>query len=237
MADVRVVPAAEFGQASLTALLEAVRDHERPRVGLPTGNTPVALYSALRAAVESGEVDISAWQPVAIDEYGGPRDHPCSNRAFFAQHWDTIPGARRVLQFDPDAGDLGIPAMEHDFARNGPLTVSVLGIGLNGHVAFDEPGCTSECTIRRVELDSQSRDSAAPCWGDHTPTWGLTLGLRELLGARNVIVLANGERKAAIVAAAIAGPETSDVPASFARGAHATWVLDGPAAALLTPET
>jgi 6-phosphogluconolactonase/glucosamine-6-phosphate isomerase/deaminase len=229
-----VVTAAEFGAASLAAMLEPLHGHERPRVGLPTGNTPLGLYSALRSAVESGAVDVSTWRPVAIDEYGGPRDHPCSNRTFFAAHWDTIPDAPPVLQFDPEAPDFGIPALERDFAENGPLTVAVLGVGLNGHVAFDEPGCTADCTVRRVELHPRSRESASPCWGSETPSWGLTLGLHELLGARKVIVLANGQSKATIVAVAINGAATPDIPASLARGTHATWVLDEAAASLLT---
>jgi glucosamine-6-phosphate deaminase len=234
MSEIRVFPPGEFGAASLAALLESVDGHSRPRVGLPTGNTPIALYAALRKEVEAGALDISDWRPVAIDEYGGPCEHPCSNRQFFAEHWDTVPGAAPVLQFEPTQPDFGIPEMERDFARNGPLTVAVLGIGLNGHLAFNEPGSHFAGTIRRVELHSESRRSAAPCWGDETPTWGLTLGLHELLGAHTVLVLANGPTKANIVASAINGPPTPDIPASLAQQAqNALWVLDEPAASLL----
>ena len=235
MTRIRIVTPDQFGPASLEALLEAVQGIEHPRIGLPTGNTPIAFYAALRAEVDAGTVDISDWRPVAIDEYGGARDHRCSNRAFFGQHWDTIAGAPAVLQFDPSQPQFGIWQMERDFAHNGPLDVSVLGIGLNGHLAFNEPGSQFASSIRRVELHSQSRRSASAGWGEETPAWGLTLGLRELLGARSVLVLANGAAKAAIVARAINGPETPDFPASFVRRARkAVWVLDEAAAESLT---
>jgi glucosamine-6-phosphate deaminase len=196
----------------------------------------VALYVALQAAVGSGEADISAWRPFAIDEYGGPRSHPCSNRAFFERYWDTIPGARPVEQFDPKAPDL-----THECARMsaalddaGGLDVAVLGIGMNGHLAFNEPGSDRTSTVRQVELHEASRASARACWGEAAPTWGLTLGLRELLGAYSVLVLANGAAKAEIVARALNGAESSDCPASMVRAhPNARWVLDTAAASAL----
>jgi glucosamine-6-phosphate deaminase len=231
--EVRVVKAEAFGAACLAALLEAVGSRPNPVVGLPTGNTPVALFEALRAAVEDRTVDISAWQPFAIDEYGGPRDHPCSNCSFFARYWDAIPGAPAVEQFDPEARDVTAEChrMSKALARAGGLTVAVLGIGLNGHLAFNEPGSAGNSLARRMELHPASLASGSECWGNETPAWGLTLGLAELLSADTVLGLANGAAKASIVAAALEGAETEDVPASLTRRArHTIWVLDEAAA-------
>ena len=230
------MPAADFGAACLDALFAAVAGIEQPVVGLPTGNTPVGLFEALRAAVESGDARISAWRPFAIDEYGGPRNHPCSNRSFFARYWDIIPGAPDVGQFDPQAPDLNVECarMTAALERAGGLDVAVLGIGMNGHLAFNEPGSARESTVRRVILHDASRAAGSHCWGAATPAWGLTLGLRELLTARTVLVLANGAAKAPIVAAAINGPATAGCPASLARtAANTVWVLDEAAATLL----
>jgi glucosamine-6-phosphate deaminase len=234
--DVRIVPSSEFGSASLQALLEAIEGIPAPVIGLPTGNTPVALYVALQAVVRSGEVNISAWRPFAIDEYGGPADHPCSNRAFFERYWDTIPGARTVEQFNPESADLAgeCARMAAALAAVGGLDVAILGIGMNGHLAFNEPGSDRTSTVRRVELHEASRQSARACWGEATPTWGLTLGLRELLGARSVLVLANGATKVQIVTRAINGPPSEECPASLIRSnQNATWVLDTVAASAL----
>lgn len=234
--EIRIVSQADFGAACLEALLSAVSGIAAPVVGLPTGNTPVELFASLRTAVDQGDADLRAWRPFAIDEYGGPRDHPCSNRAFFARYWDGIAGARGVEQFDPEAPDLDADCarMEAALSAAGGLDVALLGIGMNGHLAFNEPGSTPGSGTRRVALHEASRVSGSHCWGEETPAWGLTLGLRELLGARPVIVMANGAAKASVVAAAINGPETPDCPASFVRGARrAIWILDEDAASLL----
>lgn len=236
---VRVVAAPEFGRACLDTLLVAVASIERPVVGLPTGNTPVPLFEALRRAVQVGDVDVSHWRPFAIDEYGGPRDHPCSNRSFFARYWDVISGAPTVEQFDPEVEDLSgeCARMAEALARAGGLDVALLGIGMNGHLAFNEPGSNRSSTARPIELHQASRTSGAACWGAETPAWGLTLGLGELLAAGTVVVMANGAAKAPIVAAAIDGPQSVDCPASLVRTApSARWVLDEAAARLLQPE-
>lgn len=233
--DLRIVPPGTFGAACLEALLEAVAGIEHPVVGLPTGNTPIPLYEALNEAVCAGRVSVSGWRPFAIDEYGGPRDHPCSNRSFFARYWDTIPGAVPVEQFDPEAPDVTVDCrrMAEALRAAGGLDVSLLGIGMNGHLAFNEPGSAPTSGPRRVDLHEASRISGAPCWGEATPTWGLTLGMAELLAAKSVIVMANGAAKAPIVARAIDGPETPNCPASLTRSANTTWLLDTPAAGLL----
>jgi len=235
MNAIRVVRPGMFGGACLAALLEATARTSSPVVGLPTGNTPGALYECLRGAAERGEADISGWRPFAIDEYGGPRGHPCSNRAYFARYWDTIPGAPPVEQFAPEAPDLEQECvrMSERLVEAGGLDVALLGIGLNGHLAFNEPGSARDSTVRRVELHEQSRLSARACWGDETPRWGLTLGLRELLAARSVIVMANGAEKAHIVGMALSSPPDPGLPASYATDG-ALWILDADAAAGLT---
>lgn len=212
---------------------EAIGGEPAPVLGLPTGNTPIPLYEALRKAVEGGGLDISGWRPFAIDEYGGPRDHPCSNRAFFARYWDAIPSARAVEQFDPEAPDVHLECsrVRDALAAAGGLSVSLLGIGLDGHLAFNEPGSTRGTTVRRAELHELSRASARASWGDDAPRWGLTLGLRELLGAGTVILMASGPSKAEIMRLALSGPVSTDVPASFVREhPHAICILDEAAA-------
>ncbi|MGE0599466.1 MAG: 6-phosphogluconolactonase [Dehalococcoidia bacterium] len=236
MTDIRIVPAADFGGACLEALQEAGARSRSITVGLPTGSTPIALYAEMASVAAAGNLDISGWRPFAIDEYGGARLHPCSNRRFFERHWESISGAPEVEQFDPEAPDLEAEArrMREAIDAAGGLDIALLGIGLNGHVAFNEPGSAAGSTVRRVDLSEASRESARACWGDETPAWGLTLGLRELFSAETVIIMAHGAAKADIVARAIDGPETVHVPASLSRrSARAIWVLDEAAASRL----
>ena len=231
---VEIVPAARFARASAEALLELAGRYPEPVIGLPTGRTPVGMYEELARMVAGAGADVRSWRPFAIDEYVGPRAHACSNRAFFGRYWEGLRVARPVEQFDPEATDLAAEA--EAFARRlsdaGGLQVAVLGIGVNGHLAFNEPGSTGESTARVVELHAASRASAASCWGSETPTHGLTLGLRELLASPAVLLLADGPAKARIVALALHGAASPECPASFLQEhPDVTVVLDEAAAA------
>ncbi|MGI8925660.1 MAG: 6-phosphogluconolactonase [Tepidiformaceae bacterium] len=232
--EVRVCEPGGFGDAAADALLEAASGVRAPVVGLATGNTPLALYDALARRVQQGEAAVSAWRPFAIDEYGGARGHPCSNRSYFARHWDSIPGARPVLQFEPQAADPAAEAARFRaaLAAAGGLDVVLLGIGRNGHFAFNEPGSARDSVTRLADLAPETRAAASACWGELTPRSGYTLGLGEILAARRVVLLADGHAKAAIVARALAGPIGPECPASFLREhPAAVVVLDVAAAA------
>lgn len=227
-----------FGLEACRLFLMLAGAFRAPVVGLPTGRTPVPLYETLRQRSRLGEISLARFAaPFAIDEYG-VRDplHPCANRAFFARHWDAIPNVQPVRQFDPGTTDTEGEARRFagELEAAGGLDLAVLGIGMNGHLAFNEPGSGREAKTRVAELAAESRAAATDCFGDETPTWGLTLGLKELLGAKRVLLLANGAAKAAIVARALEGEVGPACPASFLREhGDVTVLLDSGAAAML----
>lgn len=237
-AQLTIVRPASFGIAACRELMVLAGGFKTPLLGLATGSTPIPLYEALSERVRSGEISMARFQsPFAIDEYVvDDRDHPCANRAFFARYWAAIPTTGPVHQFDPTAPDL--PTEAARFAEGlkdaGGLDVVILGIGINGHLAFNEPGTGRERATRLAELTVQTRASAALFFGDAVPTHGLTLGLGEILAARRVLLLANGEKKAEIVARALEGPVSSTCPASFLQEhPDCSVVLDTAAAARL----
>jgi glucosamine-6-phosphate deaminase len=108
-------------------------------------------------------------------------------------------------------------AAEHDAAAR-DLDLVLLGLGMNGHVGFNEPGSTAGSPTRVVELDEATLAAAVERYAaTRRPTAGITLGLDRILEAREVWVLATGARKADVLAHALEGPETPDVPASYLR--------------------
>lgn len=235
---VTVVSPEAFGVAACRELLILAGGFAAPLLGLATGRTPIPLYETLDDRVRLGEISLTSFRPpFAIDEYVvAERDDPCANRAFFARHWDHIPGVSPVIQFDPGASDLDAEAASFAarLAAAGGLDVVVLGIGMNGHLAFNEPRTLRDYTAMLTELTPQTRASAAACFGDAVPTHGLTLGLAEILASRRALLLANGAAKADIVARALEGPVTADCPASFLQEhPHCSVVLDTAAAARL----
>ncbi|MEX1103153.1 MAG: glucosamine-6-phosphate deaminase [Dehalococcoidia bacterium] len=231
--DLRIVRHDMFAGACADAFLEVIDGFARPVVGLATGNSPIPLYDELRQRVYGMRVDLSAVRPFAIDEYGGRRDHHCSNHSFFERYWASIPGVEPVHEFNSEAQELAVECASFAVAleKAGGLDVVVLGIGANGHLAFNEPGTARDAPARVARLAPETMESARVCWQDETPAHGLTLGLRELLSARKALLLANGSRKAAIVARALRGEVGLDCPASFLqKHPGLTVVLDEAAA-------
>lgn len=219
-------------------ICDAVRAKPAALLGLPTGATPIRAYAQLERRVAAGEADFSRATVYAIDEFAGAtRTTPGTNSAFYREHLKI--GQRALHCPNPSAQDPAehIRAFADAVRRAGGLDLCVLGIGVNGHIAFNEPGAPRDSGARVVDLTLASREAHAETFGslDRVPARGMTLGVADLLEARSIVVLAAGARKATIVRQAIEEPQTAAVPASWLQShADVTWLLDEAAAAQLT---
>ena len=204
-------------------------------LGLATGGTMRGIYTAL---VERGEaLDFSRVTSVQLDEYVGlaPQD-PRSFESFLEHglfdHLDA--GPRQRLAPDVGAVDLDAAAKDYEARLNaaGGLDFLLLGIGRNGHIAFNEPGSEVDSPTRVVELSSETLEDAAATFGgrEHVPQRALTLGVAALRSARTIRLVALGERKAEALSRALREPATS-CPASWLAGhADCRFVVDEAAA-------
>jgi glucosamine-6-phosphate deaminase len=212
-------------------------------LALPTGATPRGVYAELVRMHREEGLSLRHATVFQLDEYWPiGKDHPGS----FARELDGLLLAHvdvdRARCFRPDGAAppervaQACADYAHALARAGGLDLALLGLGRNGHVAFNEPGSPCDSRTRRVALAESSRAGAAQAFGGpaHVPREALTLGVADLLEAREILLLALGAGKAGVVARALQGPVGPECPASFLRGhAAATWVLDGAAAAEL----
>jgi glucosamine-6-phosphate deaminase len=226
--DVVVLDDAEDVAAHVAGLvLDAVEGRPELVLGVATGATPLPVYRQLARA----DGDFSRVRLVALDEYVElPARHPGSYAAYVA---------REI------AGPLGIPPgsvvvprgsgaeLEHRIAELGGIDLQLLGIGHNGHLAFNEPGSPLDSRTRVVELAESTRAANAAYVDGPVPTHAVTQGLGTILEAGELVLLATGAAKAVAVAAALTGPVTPDCPASVVqRHARVTVVLDRAAAQL-----
>ncbi len=228
-------------------LAEAAADFVAERVAarpdlvlaLPTGETPRLLYTRLRARAAAGRLDASRLRAVNLDEYRGvaPDDARSFRRVLREALLDPlgIPEGRH-LAFDglaPD-GEAAARAVSAQLAAWGGLDLAILGLGVNGHVAFNEPGTPPRAPARVVRLapDTRARNFPAPGKSGaasggaapegaapagvvpDAPTEALTLGLAEIMDAREILLLVTGETKREALHAACFGPVTPAVPAS-----------------------
>ena len=241
--DIVIVPTAA-DVATYAADVVAGRIAQEPDtvLGVTTGSSPVGIYRELARRRAEGSLDLSHLTCFALDEYVGlPPEHPRSYAAYLDREvvrpFGLAPEQVRV----PDASraDLGGAAEEYEraIAAAGGIDLQVLGIGTNGHIGFNEPISSLSSRTRVAALSAQTRADNARFFDrpDDVPTHCLTQGLGTILEARQVLLVAQGERKAAAVAAAVEGPVAARCPASVLQfHPRTTLVLDEAAASGLT---
>lgn len=191
---------------------------------LPTGNTPLSLYQRLVQMHQDGTITFSATTTFNLDEYHGlSPDDPGSYAAYmhheFFDRVDVDP--RRVHLLNSLAADVEAEcrAYEEAIRQAGGIDLAILGIGRNGHIAFNEPGSDFASRTRRVRLTAQTVADNQTLFADpaRMPRFALTMGIGTIMEARRVLLLASGPRKAEILARALRGEVTTDVPASVLR--------------------
>jgi len=209
-------------------------------VMVAAGNTPLELYRR----IGERRLKLSQLSVFALDEYVGiPRDEPrnCANllRRAVRQAWGISPAQFHVVSSQENDALASVRAHEQRIAGVGGLQVIVLGLGQNGHLGFNEPGSARDSTGRLVELEPISIEANRKWFGgDYAPAKGVTVGLKTILAARRILILAYGSHKTAAVKAMVEGEVSEHCPASFLQGHPDTQVfLDEAAAASLNQRT
>lgn len=205
-------------------------------VMVAAGNTPIELY---RRIGERG-LTLSHLNVFALDEYVGvPLEEPrnCANlmRRCVQQAWGIPPAQfHTVSSLEADAL-ASVQEHERKIIKAGGLDVIILGLGQNGHLGFNEPGSAEDSSGRLLDLETISIEANRNWFGgDYAPAQGVTVGLKTILAARHVLVLAYGSHKTAAVKAMVEGTRGSQCPASLLQGhANVNLFLDEAAAASL----
>ncbi|WP_197374792.1 glucosamine-6-phosphate deaminase [Mycolicibacterium baixiangningiae] len=218
--------------------------HRKPTavLGLATGSSPMAIYDELAARFDAGMVSFAQAQAFTLDEYVGlPADHPERYwnviNAVFASRVDFAAGA--VHGPDGLATDIpGACAAYEDALRDaGGVDIQILGIGTDGHVAFNEPASSLASRTRIKTLTRQTREDNARFFGgdvDAVPSHCLTQGLATIMSAAHLILVATGHRKAEAVHHLVEGPISALWPATVLQHhPHVTVLLDEDAASRL----
>jgi glucosamine-6-phosphate deaminase len=225
--------AAEYVVRFIEAAPEAV-------IALPTGETPVGTYDRLIEMLASEPLDCSGLFFVNLDEFVGlPWDRPGSFghalRETFLDRGPISKAAYRLL--DGAASDLEEECARHERAirERGGIDLAILGIGLNGHIAFNEPGTSFASRTHVATLKDSTIERLTPPEGP-VPKNGLTVGIETILEARSILLLASGDEKARVLDAAFHGPPTSSNPASaLQRHPNTTVIADRAALSLWKP--
>lgn len=191
-------------------------------LGLATGSTPVGTYAQLVEWYKKGDLDFSRVSTVNLDEYRGlTHSDPQSYYYFMQENLFQHVNIREEATFVPDGTNLDAEAAcakhEEIIRSLGGIDLQLLGLGNNGHIGFNEPGAAFEKETHCVDLTQSTIEANSRFFDsiDQVPTQAYTMGIRTIMQAKRILVVANGEAKADAVAKAFWGPVTPEVPGSI----------------------
>ncbi|WAH36167.1 glucosamine-6-phosphate deaminase [Alicyclobacillus dauci] len=238
--NIRVFPDQLGASIYAAALIEATMTRlESPVLGLATGGTMTPVYRQLVDFHKRG-LSFAHVTTINLDEYIGlSPEHPNSYRAFMNEnlfrHVDVDPA--RTYVPSGNATDLEKACADYDvIIRSNPVDLQLLGIGVNGHIGFNEPASGLKSNTHVVELTEETIRENARFFEDteSVPTKAITVGLQSILLAKQILLLAFGEKKAQAVRDSVRGDISTSLPASFLQvHPNVTLILDEAAAALL----
>ena len=226
------------------AQIVADRIRRKPNLvlDLATGSTPLGLYKELIRMHKKDGVDFSKATTFNLDEYVGlPPTHRKSYHYFMYQNLFKHMNIPQYSIHIPNGMAHDIDGFcdwyEQEIQRLGGIDLQILGIGANGHVAFNEPGSSLGSRTRVKTLTEETRKNNARFFKnkDEVPKYAITMGIGTIMDAKELVMLASGSGKAAAIKAAAEGPLTSQCPASVVQLHRKTFVIvDKEAGAALT---
>jgi glucosamine-6-phosphate deaminase len=200
--------------------LGAILRNPRAVLGLPTGRTPIRMYERVVAACAREYHCFRDVVTFNLDEYAGiERTHSGSYYTFMKQHLfdfiDIEPSNAHIPNGAAADLDAECAHYEREIAAAGGLDVTFLGLGSNGHIAFNEPGTPFDSRTRVVKLTESTRAANAPLFPDgDVPTHAITMGIGTILESKSIVLLASGEKKRDAIERLRSGNISQDFPAS-----------------------
>lgn len=240
--EVVIAPAEELAVLAADAIEALLRRNPATVLGLATGSSPLRVYDELARRHEEDGLAFERARGFMLDEYVGlPADHPQRYRNVIETEIASRVAwpADQVLGPDGLAEDLpaACAAYERAIADAGGVDLQILGIGTDGHIAFNEPGSSLASRTRIKTLTRQTRVDNARFFGDdveQVPTHCLTQGLGTIMDARHLVLLATGRGKAEAVHQLVEGPVSAMWPGTVMQmHPHATVLVDDAAASRL----
>jgi glucosamine-6-phosphate isomerase len=229
-----------MSQAAAARVIELLDEKPNAVICLPSGSTPRGMFYELVSAHESGRADFSKCTFIGLDEWvglGAADNGSCRDLldkdfllpiGFNDEQIVFFNGLAENPQAECDRVNIAV-------ATVGGLDLIVLGVGMNGHLALNEPGTPFDIYAHVSELDPMTVQVGQKYFKKETRlTRGITVGIGHILGAKSAILIASGKGKASVIQRALSLPVTTDFPATALQShSNAEFILDRDAAELL----
>ena len=219
-------------------VMEEIIKQGKVTLGLATGSSPVGLYKRLVEANKKG-LSFKDVQTFNLDEYVGlSKNHDQSYYHFmFEQLFKHVDIDVNNVHLPKGEGSLEEVAAEYEaMLVQNPLDIQLLGVGSNGHIGFNEPGTSFESTVHVIRLKEETRQDNARFFKsiDEVPNFAITMGIQDIMRAKQVLLIASGKNKAVAIKEMLEGKIREDVPCTILQKHHdVIVVLDKEAASLI----
>ena len=239
----KVIITKDYAEMSLKAseiMIDTVKKNPYAVLGLATGTTPLGLYKLMAEDYKNNGTSYKHIRTVNLDEYKGlPKDNPQSYAYFMYnnlfKHLDI--DTRNTYIENGMADDDQTECLRYDkILQCLRQDIQLLGLGSNGHIAFNEPNTAFESTTHVVDLTENTIKDNSRLFSsiNEVPKQAYTMGLKSIIGAKRILVLASGANKSVAVYKTVMGEITENVPASILQThPDCTLIVDKEAAKLL----
>lgn len=209
----------EIAKMAAQRYVHLINNKPNAILGGATGSTPIPLYKELIKQYKAGHVSFKNVKSFNLDEYVGLEGTHDQSYRYFMNH-------QLFNHIDIDIENTHVPSgidtknpsrYDDEIRAAGGVDLQLLGIGVDGHIGFNEPGTKFDSLTHVVKLEQNTREVNSRFFKsiDEVPTHAVTMGIKTVMNARSIILIATGKSKADIVKAFIEGPVTTKVPASI----------------------
>lgn len=230
----------DLSRQAADAVTALVKQKPEAVICLASGNTPLGTceWIVKKAAIE--KIDFSKCTFIGLDEWVGVAKENTGSCSFFFYHNLFEPlhiSDKQIFLFDAMAGDLNEQCRKMDtlIASKGGIDLMIVGIGMNGHIGFNEPGVSFSLLAHVINLEETTKTVGQKYFSSATNlSKGITLGLGHLMNTKKVILLANGVGKSEVIKQTIKGLVTENLPATILQKHKNSFIfLDKEAASLI----
>lgn len=230
----------ELSNVASKYIIDLVKEKKDATLGLATGSSPIGLYQNLIKSYENKEVSFKDVKTFNLDEYCElPREHKETYYNFMHRNlFDHIDINEENIHIPSSVGS-NLQQLCDDYnnlLNNATIDLQLLGIGGNGHIGFNEPGTSFESETQIIKLADKTRQDNKRFFNsiDEVPTHAITMGIKNIMEAKTILLVANGKGKADAINKLVNGPVTTDFPASILqKHPNVIVIVDEEAASLL----
>ncbi len=229
----------EIAKRSANIFIEQINKKPESILGLATGSTPVATYELLIKANQNNQVDFSQVKTYNLDEYIGlSKNHPQSYYYFMNKFlFDKININKNNIHIPSGEGDVAKNIdIYNNLLDNTKIDIQLLGLGVNGHIGFNEPGTDFNSITHKVKLSTNTINTNARFFKDDSdvPKYAITMGIKTIMEAKTILLIAYGKNKAKAVKELIEGNPDPKWPCTILQShKNVTVILDQESASLL----